>query len=76
LPTKSKSTPAIAADADAAIRARAYLMWEADGRPDGRAEHYWQLAQSAPEQVKRKRASSPKAAPPEPEKKARKKAKA
>ncbi|SAK98077.1 hypothetical protein AWB82_07184 [Caballeronia glebae] len=28
------------------IRHRAYLLWEADGRPDGRDEHYWQLASS------------------------------
>jgi hypothetical protein len=27
-----------------AVRTQAYLMWEADGRPLGRAEHYWHLA--------------------------------
>ena len=27
------------------IRERAYSMWEADGRPDGRAEQYWNRAQ-------------------------------
>lgn len=26
---------------DDAIRHRAYLLWEADGRPDGMADHYW-----------------------------------
>lgn len=26
------------------VRTRAYLMWEADGRPFGRDEHYWGLA--------------------------------
>jgi hypothetical protein len=29
-----------------AVRTRAYLMWEADGRPFGRDDHYWQLALS------------------------------
>lgn len=29
-----------------AIRYRAYLLWEADGRPEGRSEHYWHLASS------------------------------
>ncbi|WP_244173661.1 DUF2934 domain-containing protein [Caballeronia temeraria] len=28
------------------IRHRAYLLWEADGRPEGRDEHYWHLASS------------------------------
>jgi hypothetical protein len=27
------------------IRERAYSMWEADGRPEGRAEQYWNRAQ-------------------------------
>lgn len=27
-----------------AIRMRAYLMWESDGRPHGLAEHYWMRA--------------------------------
>lgn len=42
MPTKAKtsSTPL----SDDAIRHRAYLMWEADGRPDGQAEHYWMKA--------------------------------
>ena len=38
----SKSTM-IAASPDA-IRTRAYLLWEADGRPFGRDDHYWGLA--------------------------------
>jgi hypothetical protein len=42
LPTKTKSTSA-PLDEDA-IRHRAYLLWEADGRPDGQAEHYWMKA--------------------------------
>ena len=37
MPTKSS------ADTEA-VRTRAYLMWEADGRPDGAADHYWSLA--------------------------------
>jgi hypothetical protein len=27
-----------------AVRDRAYFLWEADGRPDGRHDHYWGLA--------------------------------
>ena len=26
------------------MRERAYHLWEADGRPDGRGDHYWHLA--------------------------------
>lgn len=26
------------------IRERAYPLWDADGRPDGRAEEYWEMA--------------------------------
>jgi hypothetical protein len=29
-----------------AVRQRAYLIWEADGRPFGRDDHYWHLAMS------------------------------
>ncbi|WP_087633584.1 DUF2934 domain-containing protein [Caballeronia telluris] len=29
------------------IRHLAYLLWEADSRPDGRDEHYWHLATTA-----------------------------
>lgn len=29
---------------DAVIRERAYLLWERDGRPDGREMEYWTLA--------------------------------
>jgi hypothetical protein len=28
------------------IRMRAYFLWEQDGRPEGRAEEYWQRAES------------------------------
>ena len=49
MPAKSettKSTPADSAQiiSEEAIRQRAYYMWEADGRPDGRGDHYWSLA--------------------------------
>ncbi len=27
-----------------AVRDRAYYLWEADGRPEGRHDHYWGLA--------------------------------
>ncbi len=40
MPTKFKTDDL----SDDAIRQRAYLLWEADGRPDGRADHYWWLA--------------------------------
>ena len=42
MPSKSTTTPT-----DDAVRNRAYLMWEADGRPDGFAEHYWGAASAA-----------------------------
>ena len=35
--------PTFAIDEDA-VRTRAYLLWEADGRPFGRDNHYWSLA--------------------------------
>lgn len=31
-------------DHEARIRDRAYAMWEAEGRQDGKAEHYWHRA--------------------------------
>lgn len=37
---KSTTTPAD----EAAIRDRAYFLWEADGRPDGLHDHYWLVA--------------------------------
>jgi hypothetical protein len=33
------------ADLDERIRARAYALWQAEGRPEGRAEEYWHRAQ-------------------------------
>jgi hypothetical protein len=26
------------------IREKAYQLWEADGAPEGKSDHYWQLA--------------------------------
>jgi hypothetical protein len=31
---------------EARVRARAYALWEKDGRPDGRSDEYWQQARS------------------------------
>lgn len=44
MPGKSRPTDTAAIVSDDAIRQRAYYMWEADGRPDGRGDHYWHLA--------------------------------
>jgi hypothetical protein len=41
MPSKSTATAAVSDDA---IRTRAYLLWEADGRPFGQDGHYWGLA--------------------------------
>jgi hypothetical protein len=42
-PSKSKADPATLISDDA-ISTRAYYLWEADGRPEGRGDHYWNLA--------------------------------
>lgn len=39
MPNKAKAQPA--APSEDALRTRAYLLWEADGRPEGMADHYW-----------------------------------
>lgn len=44
MPGKSKSTETAVNVSDEAIQQRAYFLWEADGRPDGRGDHYWHLA--------------------------------
>ena len=31
-------------DLTAAVRDTAYFLWEQDGQPEGRDEHYWHLA--------------------------------
>jgi hypothetical protein len=63
MPSKSTVTPTIGEDA---VRTRAYLMWEADGRPFGRDDHYWGLALaevSTPMADKPKRAAATTAVP-------------
>lgn len=32
-------------DTNEAIRKTAYFLWEQDGRPPGRAQYYWDLAE-------------------------------
>jgi hypothetical protein len=44
LPAKSKAADTAAMVNEDAIRQRAYYLWEADGRPDGKHEHYWAQA--------------------------------
>jgi hypothetical protein len=44
LPSKSKTATVANKPGDEAVRHRAYLLWEADGRPHGKSEHYWHLA--------------------------------
>lgn len=44
LPAKSKPADPAAMVSEDAVRDRAYFLWEADGRPDGRHDHYWGLA--------------------------------
>jgi hypothetical protein len=40
----SEKSPPADALSNEAISQRAYYLWEADGRPEGRSEHYWQMA--------------------------------
>ena len=44
MPAKSKPADSASLVSEDAIRQRAYFMWEADGRPDGAHEHYWNRA--------------------------------
>ena len=44
MPAKSKPADAAVIVNEDAIRQRAYFMWEADGRPDGKHDHYWARA--------------------------------
>jgi len=44
MPAKSKPADAATMVSEDAIRQRAYFMWEADGRPDGKHDHYWSRA--------------------------------
>jgi len=43
MPGKTKTHESAHLSEDA-LRQRAYYLWEADGRPDGRGDHYWHLA--------------------------------
>ena len=44
MPAKSKPADTAQMVSEDAIRQRAYYLWEADGRPEGRHEHYWSMA--------------------------------
>jgi hypothetical protein len=69
MPTKAKATDTITVTvSEDAIRQRAYFLWEADGRPDGRGDHYWYLAT---EEAQRAAAKPVKAAAPKAEKPAK-----
>lgn len=70
MPTKATDTTPVTVSEDA-IRQRAYFLWEADGRPDGRGDHYWHLAT---EEAQRAATKPVKAAAPKAEKPAKTKA--
>jgi len=59
MPSKATTTitPTVSDDA---VRTRAYLMWEADGKPFGRDSHYWglALAEMTADKAKPKRAAA------------------
>ncbi len=40
----SASRNSVGQSSDERVRVRAYLMWEADGKPDGQADLYWHRA--------------------------------
>ena len=40
----SASRDSVDQDSDERVRVRAYLMWEADGKPNGEADLYWHRA--------------------------------
>jgi len=46
MPVKSNTVDPSAHLSEEAIRQRAYMIWEADGRQHGRDDHYWGLAQA------------------------------
>ena len=43
----SKSSLKNTQDSEHRTRERAYHLWEADGRPEGRAQEYWERAQAS-----------------------------
>jgi hypothetical protein len=65
----SEKSPPADALSNEAISQRAYYLWEADGRPEGRSEHYWQMALTeahmattkADEKLPKKAATKPRA---------------
>ena len=77
MPTKATDTTPVTVSEDA-IRQRAYFLWEADGRPDGRGDHYWHLALEEAQRAAAKPVKTParKAAAPKSEKPAKAKAEA
>ncbi|MBN9316657.1 MAG: DUF2934 domain-containing protein [Devosia sp.] len=46
VPTAPRPADPAAIVSEEAIRQRAYFMWEADGSPEGRQDHYWSLARA------------------------------
>jgi hypothetical protein len=67
MPSKATATQPVNEDA---VRTRAYLMWEADGRPFGRDEHYWGLALAEATQPAKPKRSAASARPAEKKSKA------
>lgn len=51
MPDQSNAPDAATHMSDEALRQRAYHLWEADGRPDGRGDHYWHLAHAEAHQM-------------------------
>jgi len=43
-PTPRQPSPSSPGLLEADVRHRAYLLWEADGKPQGRDEEYWHRA--------------------------------
>jgi hypothetical protein len=50
-----------AAELEGRIRERAYFLWEADGRPEGRAEEFWARAVEREAAARSGQPSAPKA---------------
>jgi hypothetical protein len=44
MPAKTTTPDPASIVSEDAIRDRAYYLWEADGRPEGRGDHYWGIA--------------------------------
>jgi hypothetical protein len=54
-------------DIEENIRMRAYLLWELEGRQEGKADHYWQCARELIESKSHSADPSPGAIKGEPE---------